>query len=297
MLIFSGSSNPVLAKKVAQELGCRNGRVLLSSFPNSETRVRIMEKNINSEVVLLQSFSNPADKNIIEFCLLADALKRLGAKKIVAVIPWMGYCIQDKVFLPGEPLSARVIANLIQACKIDSIIMVDLHNEAIEGFFDLPLSVLSAMPLFEDLFKKKDKIDVLVSPDVGALKKTTRFAEKLKLPIVTINKKRELVSGRTKIIGIEGKLEGKKALIIDDFISTGETLIQTAKYLKAQKVQKVIVAVTHHLFIKGTQKKLEKSPIDKIYISDTVMNPEKTSKQLEIVSVNKIIAQAISKVA
>lgn len=293
MLVVSGSSNPELTKKIAVQLKAKLAKVELSRFPNSEARVWIQEEDANDIAVIVQSFSDPADNHIIEFCLLVDAVKRLGAKKIVAVIPWMGYCIQDKVFRTGEPLSARVIADIIQSTKVDSVITVDLHNETTSGFFSLPLVHLSAWPIFIELFKTKKTADIVVAPDVGALKETTQVAQSLNLPLVTINKKRDFASGNVAIVGVDGEVKGKRALIMDDFISTGGTLVQTAEYLHEQGVKEITVAVTHHLFVPGAQEKLEKCPITKLYITDTVANQAVSSKKIRVVSIAGLIAEAI----
>lgn len=293
MVIIPGSSNPKLAKKIATNLKTKLAQVELSRFPNSEARVWIQEKDANDVAVVVQSFSAPADNHIIEFCLLVDAVKRLGAKKIIAVVPWMGYCIQDKVFRSGEPLSARVVADLIQSTKVDSLITVDLHNETTLGFFSLPLTHLSAWPLFKARFENQSQADVVVAPDVGALKETTKIAQELQLPLVTINKKRDLTTGKVEIVGVDGEVKGKRALIMDDFISTGGTLVQTAEYLHDQGVKEIIVAVTHHLFVPDAQEKLEKSPISKLYVTDTVANQAPRSKKLKVVSVADLIAEAI----
>ncbi|OGD62803.1 hypothetical protein A2160_05540 [Candidatus Beckwithbacteria bacterium RBG_13_42_9] len=293
MFVLSGSSNLPLAKKLAKKLACELTPVELSRFPNSEARVWIKSGNINDTAVVLQSFSDPADNHILEFCLLVDAVRRLGAKQIVVVIPWMGYCIQDKIFRRGEPLSARVVADIIQSTKVDSIITVDLHNETTLGFFNTPLIHLSANPLFVEFFKKKGNIDVLVAPDIGAAKESGQMARELGLPLATISKKRDLNTGKVTILGIEGEVKGKRVLITDDFISTGSTLIQTAEYLKKRGATKVTVAVTHHLFVPGVQEKLEKSQIDELYISDTIKNQYPQSKLLQVLSLAGIIAEAI----
>lgn len=295
MIVVSGSSNLPLAKKLADQLKARLAKVELSCFPNSEARVWVKEKDANKTAVLVQSFSAPADNHIIEFCLLVDAVKRLGAKKIIAVIPWMGYCIQDKVFRQGEPLSARVIADIIQSTKVDSLITVDLHNETIQGFFSLSLIHLSAVPLFQKIFQNTNLVDMIIAPDAGALKKTTQISQKLGLPMVTINKKRDFASGKVEIVGVDGRVKGKRALITDDFISTGSTLVQTAEYLNQQGVKEIIVAVTHHLFVPGAQEKLERAPIDRLYITDTIPNQAQKSQKIQVISVTPLIAEAIKK--
>ncbi len=297
MQLFSGSTNLPLARKITGILDIPLGITQITEFPNRETRVWVTEERIHKDVAVVQSFSGDPNKAIVEFCLLVDALRRSGAKTITAVVPWMGYSIQDKIFRQGEPLSSRVVADIIQSVRPDRIITVDLHNEAIQGFFSVPFTHLTAVPLFLERFKKLT-IDCVVAPDVGALKETTKIASQLGLPIVILNKQRDLHTGEVRIIGSKGDIEGKTALIMDDFISTGGTIIQAADFLKTQGVQKVIMGASHHLFVAGVQEKLAKSALDELYITDTVAMPEADKAfhgQLptHVVSVAELIAQEL----
>ena len=296
MKVYSGSSNPELAKKIAKELKVKMGKIELSRFSNGECRVWIKDKTANEKAVVVQSFSSPPDEYLIEFCLICDALKRMGAKKIIAVIPWFGYCIQDKVFREGESLSSKVIAKIIQTSKINRIITLDLHNQTIEGFFDVPFTELfTTYTLIDYLKNKGPKIDTIISPDVGAVKKSIHFAESFKIPLVTISKKRDFSTGKVSIISINEKINGKSVLITDDFISTGGTLMQTASYLKKQGVKKVYACLAHHFFVKGVQEKIEKSSIDKIFVTDTIQAPIKKYKKLQVISIAQRLAQSIKK--
>jgi len=296
MRIYSGSSNPKLAQNLSKVTGYPLSHVDISTFPNGETRVWV-DDEIDKDAIVVQSFSKNPDRMIIEFALIMDALKRGGADHITTVIPWLGYCIQDKVFRQGEPLSAKVIAEIVQSTKPDQIITIDLHNDAIQGFFTSRTKLLTAIPLFWEELKKK-KIDCVVAPDVGALKETSKTAQALDLPIVTLNKRRDLRSGKVEFVGIDGEVSGKSALITDDFISTGQTLIMAANYLKSKGVEKLYVAVTHHLFVPGVQEKLAQSGIDELYITDTIeMSITETATtdnfKTKIVSVAEMIAKNI----
>lgn len=295
MKVYSGSSNQQIAAEIAKKLKAKQGQIELSSFANNEVRVWINEKEANAKAIVVQSFSNPPDKHIIEFCLICDALKRLGTRKIIAVIPWMGYCIQDKVFRKGEPLSSKVIARIIQSAKVNHVITLDLHNQTIEGFFDIPFTeMFTTYPIIEYLKKKKLAIDLVISPDMGAIKKSTLFAQALSVPLATINKKRDLDSGKVTIIGTDGEVEGKRALITDDFISTGGTLIQTANFLKKQGVKKIFACLAHHFYINGVQEKIEASAIDILFATNTIQKPdEKKYKKLDIIDISGHIAKKI----
>jgi len=274
MQIYAGSTHPDLAQKLSKLSGFPVGKIEISQFPNHEIRIHILEDKIDREAIVIQSIVTHPNKAIMEFSLIMDALRRSGAREITAVIPWLGYCIQDKVFRKGEPLSARVVADLISASHPDKIITFDLHNETIQGFFNHQIYHLSAVPLLLEEIKKHSMPDIIVAPDVGALKESTKIAHSLDLPIAVLNKKRDLKTGKVEIIGIDRQIEGQHALIMDDFISTGSTLIQTVKYLKDHGVKHISVGVTHHLFVENTHQKLLQSGINDLYISNSVTLPK-----------------------
>jgi ribose-phosphate pyrophosphokinase len=266
MQIFAGSASQELGKKIGNL-----GKVRLEKFANGENRVQILEAKVESEVALLQSLSNPTNDNLVEFCLLCDALKRKGAKEIVGVVPWLGYSKQDKVFLPGEALGAKVIAKILQTSGITKLITFDLHNRAILGFFDIPVIELSAKPLFLEYLRTlvSDKM-IVVAPDEGAVKSSGYFARELGVPIVYMDKRRDLSSGEVSIVGMSGDVALKEVVVVDDMIATGATLIETARFLKSKGALKVTVCATHHLYVPGAQERLAKSVIDEVVVCDTV---------------------------
>ncbi len=300
MQIFGGSSNQVLVKKLG-ELGVSIGNANISKFANDEKRVSV-EKG-SGVAVILQSFSSPVDENIIEFCLLSDALTRAGYSELVGVIPWLGYSKQDKIFLPGEALSAKVIAKIIQTTKIKKLITFDLHNRAITGFFDIPVIELSAKPLFRDYFAQKiggdtDKY-VVVAPDEGAVKASAAISRELGVPIAYMDKRRDLKTGEVSVVGMSGEVEGKNVIIVDDMIVTGSTMMESAEYLKKMGAISVSVAATHHLYLPGVQEKLEASEIDEVIVSDTVRmisdsGGKQVNNKLRVLSVAQLIVDELS---
>jgi len=293
MLVFSGSSNRLLAGRIAKKLKTRLGKIELSRFPNGEARVYVTEPQVGREVVVVQSLSVPVDEHLVEFCLICDALKRKGVKEITAVIPWLGYSLQDKVFRLGEALSTKVVSKMLQTVPLEKVITYDLHNLAIPGFFEAPLTNLSGREFFVEYFKNKvDEKTVVVAPDTGAAKSSARFANSLGLDVVYVNKKRDLATGKVTVQGISQKVKGLKALIKDDLISTGGTLVTVSKLLKQQGVQSIEVAATHHLYVDGTQAKLNQSPIGNIVVTDTV-EPKVKAKKLKVLSVAEKIAEEI----
>lgn len=296
MKIYSGSSNIPLAKKLSKSMGIPLGKVELNKFTNNECKVWVKDK-VSEEVIILQSFSNPVDYHIIEFCLLADALKRQGAEKITAIIPWLGYSKQDKVFRPGEPLSVKVIAKIIQTTPIKKIITFDLHNPAIMGFFETPLKNINASGLFLDYFNTKLKKNdyIMISPDAGAVKASTQFANNLNIPIAYLNKKRDLKTGKVIIEGIDRSIKDKDIIILDDMIVTGSTLISASKYLKNIGAKSITVTATHHLFLNGVQQKLEKSGINTFLITNSIKKPDNlVSKNLQVFNIDKMIASSFN---
>jgi len=306
MQIFSGSSNRALASRIAKILGSEIGKVESSLFENGECRVRVMSDGKGS-AFLLQSLSQPVDQSIIEFCLIADALARDGHSNIVGIVPWLGYSKQDKVFREGEPLSAKVIAQILQTTKIKKLITFDLHNRAITGFFDIPVVELSAKPIFleyfRDMFSHKrsehslsqgsdlgESDFVVVAPDEGAVKSSAYFARELDVAIAYMDKRRDLRTGKVEVVAMSGDVKGKRVIIVDDMIVTGSTMMESAKYLKKLGAKSVSVAATHHLYINGVQEKLERSEIDKIVVSDTVSCTSKHEyKKLKILSIAQTI--------
>ena len=295
MLVFSASSNQTLAKNLAKELGTRLGKIELSRFSNDEARVWINETNPGRIVVLVQSLSAPTDEHLVEFCLIGDALQRLGVKRIIAVIPWLGYSKQDKIFRPGEPLSVKVIAKMLQVIPLEKVITFDLHNLAIPGFFEVPVVNLSGRKVFREYCRKlvTDKT-VIAAVDAGSVKSSERFSEDLGgVPLVYMNKVRDLVTGKVVYKSMSEPVEGKTVLIKDDLISTGNTLVEAAKFLKQNGAETIDVCATHHLYVPGAQEKLDQSPLNQIMVTDTIELKSK-SKKLKVISVAKMIAEEIA---
>lgn len=309
MQIYAGSSNPELARSIVELGGYEMGEVEIGKFANGETRVWVRSK-VESRVVVVQSLSTPTNEHLVEFCLICDALHRGGAREITAVIPWMGYSKQDKIFRPGEPLSAKVVAQILQTARLERMITIDLHNRATLGFFDIPVMELSARELFLRYFrqrieskevKEKSGKWVVVAPDAGAVKASTAFAEELGLKVVYIDKKRDLVTGKVRIGGMSRPVGGKEVIIIDDNIFTGSTIIEIAKLLKKNGAKSIYVGVTHHLNVEGVQDKLEQSGIEEIVVTDTIA-PMYTKKkmanvhQLKRLSVAQMIVDEVGEI-
>ena len=296
MLVFSGSSNQPLARKIARSLKTHLGKIELSRFPNDEARIYIKEKNPGRRAVLVQSLSLPTDKNLIELMLIGDALVRLRVKKIILVVPWLGYSKQDKVFRPGEPLSAQVVAKMLQILPLEKVITYDLHNPGIAKFFGCPIINLSGRRLFNNFFRDRvDRKTIIVAPDKGSQASIKRFAKDLgNLRVAFIAKDRSLVTGKITVKGIDRLVKGLPVLIKDDLIATGDTLIEAIRLLKQEGAKTIEVCATHHLFLPGAQKRLDQSPLDRLWVTDTIRTAG-WSKKLKVISVAERIAWAVEK--
>lgn len=295
--IFSGNSNTSLASEIAQKLGQSLSKVEIVRFADSECRVRIEEEVEEEVVFIIQSLSNPVDENLMELLLLGDAVKRGEAKKVIAVLPYHGYARQDRVHRPGECLSSAVVTKLIESVGFDKIITVELHSDAILGFFKIPLIHLSGLSLFKDEIANKKQDFVIISPDAGAVKRAQGFAEDLDVPLALIEKKRDLNQPH-KIISMKvvGDVKDKIAFIVDDVIVSGGTLVNAAYLLKQKGAKQVFAAATHADFVGGADKILADSPIDKIWVTDTIpIADERKFAKLTVFPIASIIASAMKK--
>lgn len=280
MKIISGSSNVAFAQSLAQHLQLPLGKVDISTFANGEKRVWVEEDVKGENVILVQSFGEPTDQHIMEFLLLADALERAGVRHINAVIPWLGYSLQDKVFRPGEPIAAKVVADLISHSYIKRAFLFDLHNTSTPGFFSIPVQHLNAHTLFADYVKKTFDLNnsVVASPDFGGLKRARVFAELLDLPLVKIDKKRDLNTGDVTALGIQGEVKNKNVIIIDDIINTGSTVVSAAAILKENGSQSVHFLASHGPLVATAHQKLHDSALDSIVVTNSIAQVQENDK-------------------
>lgn len=296
-VILAGNSNIELANKIVSELKMPLGRCEIIRFADSECRVRILEEIEGKNVFIIQSLSNPVDEYLMEFLLMGDAVKRMEPNKMIAVIPYHGYARQDRIHRPGECLSAQVVSKLVESVGFDKLLTVELHNEAILGFFKIPVIHISGLTIFHSLVEGLTGDVIVITPDAGALKRAQKFAESLDLPLALIEKKRDLDKPH-KILSMKvvGDVKNKTAIIVDDVIVTGGTLMNAAFLLKDQGANKVIAAATHADFVGGADKILQDSPIDAIWVTDTNDIPEfKNFSKLKISSISHLISAEIAK--
>lgn len=292
MNIISGSSNQQLAQNLVDVLQNQNQETSLiecelSKFANDEKRVWIKDENKvrGQKVVLIQSFSTPVDENVIESLLLIDALERLGAKEVSVLIPWMGYSLQDKVFREGEAIAAKVVADLISNSFASRVFLLDLHNPSIPGFFSIPTYHLSAKKLFLEYLKQHLSLDqaVVVSPDFGGLKRARDFANSLDLPLLNIDKSRDLKTGVVTAHALHGgEVEGKDAIVFDDVIVSGGTVAKAASLLKKEGAKRVFFIATHGIFCNDGLQVIDQSEVDQVLVSDSIAQNKKSSKLTQL---------------
>jgi ribose-phosphate pyrophosphokinase len=303
-IIFSGNANRKLAEEIAERMDMRVGNALVDKFKNEECRIEIKENVRGAEAFIVQSIckapnGNSVNDSLIELLLLIDALRRASAYRITAVIPYFGYAKQDKKTKGREPISAKLVANMIETAGAKRMVTVDLHAAQIQGFFDLPVDNLVAMPTLSNFLKqeglKDDKI-VIVSPDAGGVSRAELFARRLHSSLAIVFKRRPEpdVSEVTEIVG---DVSGKIAVVVDDMISTGGTLAKAAYALIERGATKVYTCATHGIFAGNAIAQLEQSPITRIITTNTIPAPENLGEKFLILSIAQILADAIKRIA
>lgn len=297
MVILSGSSNLSLATKVAAELSANLVEREISKFPNGETKLRLLSDIKGQTVAIIQSLQAPVNDYLIELLLLADAAKRAGAKQIIAVIPWLGYSKQDKVFSSGEPLSMAVVARAICSAPLHAILLMEVHSTKELEFFSLPVRHVSLIDMFVDEVKSQvNENSVVVSPDSGGDERSNEFAKRLGLPVIYIDKIRHPVTGDAEVNGISAPVNGKDCLMFDDLISTGSTVVADGGYLHRQGARSVTFCATHGIFARGFSS-FDGKTVDKIIVSDSIpVLPTKSNLAphfVKVISASKTIAEAL----
>ena len=279
-LIFSGNSNPALAEEIAKKLKLHVGKALVSKFKNEETRVEIGENVRGSEVFVVQSLCKSPEGNgvndaMMELLLMIDALRRASAARITAVIPYYGYAKQDKKTKGREPISAKVVANLLKITGAKRLVTMDLHAAQIQGFFDIPVDNLLAIATLCNHLKREglagNKI-VVVSPDAGGVHRAELFAKRLESSLAIVFKRRP-EPDVSEVTDIVGDVNGKIAVVVDDMISTGGTLAKAAEAIRARGATKVYTVATHGIFAGDAVSVLEESQIEKVIVTNTIPFP------------------------
>ncbi len=299
LMVFAGRSHPELAQRMAEQLGVELGDVELKSFANDETYVRYTESIRGADVFIVQTGSEPVDRNLMELLLMIQAAKLASAKRITAVIPWFPYSRQDRKAKPREPISARLIADAIQLAGADRVLTMDLHAGQIQGFFTIPVDHMTALPLFARYFKDLGLTGenvVSVSPDAGRAKMAVRFAEMIGADFAIMHKSRP-AHDTAEVTEIAGRVRGKTAILGDDVIMTGGTLLANVAALKEHGVGDVYVFATHGLFSGGALERFADSGITGIVVTDTVpIDALKRPPNMTVLPISGLLAETIMNV-
>ncbi len=295
--LITGNSNPGLAKAISKYLNCPLTAAIVEPFSDGEIRVEIKENVRGCDLFVIQSTCHPVNDNLMELCLIIDALKRASARRITAVIPYYGYARQDRKVVPRVPISAKLVADFISVAGAHRVLTVDLHAGQIQGFFNIPVDNLYASKVLLEHLKKFDDDMVIVSPDAGGTERARGYASKLNTSLAIIDKRREKPN-ESEVMNVIGDVKGKLAVIVDDMVDTGGTLVNAANALKEKGAKDVIACVTHPVLSGSAVEKIEKSPLSKLIVTDTIPLNEKAKKcsKIEVVSIAGLIGQAIENI-
>jgi ribose-phosphate pyrophosphokinase len=300
LALFSGRSHPELAEDIAALLGEELGDPKLVDFPNTEVRCTFGDSIRGADVFLLQSHAAPVNESLMEHLIMIDAAKRASAKRITAVCPYYGYGRQDRKAKGREPITAKLVADLLTAAGADRIISVDLHSGQIQGFFDGPFDHLSAMPVLEDYLRQNmgDDDFVCVAPDMGRTKVADRYAERLGTHAAAVFKRRAKDEiGSVEAVGVMGDVEGRRCVLLDDMIDTAGTICAAADILLDNGASEVWALATHGVLSGPAVDRLKNSNLSRIVVTNTLpLPPEKQFDKLEILSVAQIVADALDAV-
>ncbi len=293
--VFSGSSNQRVAKGICDSLGIELGKAEVKSFSDGEISVDIKESVRGMEIYVIQSTCTPCNDNLMELLLMLDALKRASAYSITAVIPYYGYSRQDRKVAPRTPISAKLVADLIEVAGATRVVCVDLHAGQIQGFFNIPVDNIYATPVLLPYIKENYIDDfVVVSPDAGGVERARAFAKRLEAGLAIIDKRRPSANV-SEVMHIIGDVEGKSAIILDDMIDTAGTLTQAAEALKDHGAEKIYACCTHGVFSGPAIERIEKSVISEIVVTDTVPERVKCEK-IKYVSTGPLLGEAIKRI-
>jgi ribose-phosphate pyrophosphokinase len=293
-LLFSGTSHPAFAQEVANYLNAPLGRVKFEPFPDGEISVQILDNVRGRDVFVIQSIAREPNNYLMELLIMLDALKRASAKSLAVVIPYYGYARQDRKDKPRVPITAKLMANLISVAGATRVLTLDLHAGQIQGFFDIPVDNLYATPILgEAILKLGLKNLVIMAPDLGAIKKARAYAEYLHADFALIDKRR-VTSETVEVYSLIGNVKDRDVVLVDDMCSTGGTLLMAAQACRDAGAKRIFAAVTHGLFVGKAIQALDKSPIEKIMVTNSVTLPESFQHpKIEQVSVAKLFGESI----
>jgi len=294
--IFSGSAHPALAKEIADNLGITVGAARLHRFPDTEVSFQIDENIRGTDVFIVQPTSPPVDEHLVELCVMMDAFRRSSASRITAVIPYYGYARQDRKDKPRVPISAKLVANLLEAAGTNRVLTMDLHKAQIQGFFDIPVDHLFAAPVIIEWLARQNYDGLtIVSPDVGGAERARAYAKRLDAELAIIDKRRS-EDGTAEVMNVVGDVKGRVCVIADDIIDTAGTIQKAAQALVDNGASRVLAAAVHGVLSGPALERIEKSPIDKLVVTNTIPRRSGATDKVVVLSVGRLLAQAIKSI-
>jgi ribose-phosphate pyrophosphokinase len=296
--VFTGNANPALAAEICYELGCPLAAVTVKQFSDGEVHLQIQENVRGADVFVVQPTCTPVDRNLMELLLMMDALKRASAERITAVLPYYGYARQDRKDRPRMPISARLVASLLERAGANRVLALDLHAAQIQGFFDVPVDHLFATPVMIDYFEEMGGEGLtVVSPDAGGVERARAFAKRLDSPLAIIDKRRTDVNV-AEVMHIIGEVEGQDCLIVDDLIDTAGTLVKAAEALLKQGAKSVRACATHAVLSGPAVERIENSEIEEVVVTNSIPLSETADscRRIKWLSVAPLLAKAIQSI-
>ena len=296
--VFSGNAHPDLAKEITDYLGITLGKCEVFQFSNENTFVRILENVRERDAFVVQPLSSPVNSNLVELLIMIDALKRASAGRITAVIPYYGYGRSDRKDQPRVPITARLVADLLMVAGANRMLTVDLHAAQIQGFFNIPVDELTAVYLISDYFRKAKYGDVVaVAADIGATKRARDVAAKLNAPLAIMEKRRMGNDDRTQTLNVIGEVEGKIALVVDDEIDTGGSLLGVTNTLLERGASKVYACCTHPIFSSPAVERIASSQLEEVVVTNTVpVKDGKLTDRVTVLSIAPLLGEAIRRI-
>jgi ribose-phosphate pyrophosphokinase len=299
LMVVSGNANPLLAKEVARRLQIPVGRIAVGRFSDGEVNVEILENVRGRDVFVLQSTSSPTNDNLMEIMVIIDALKRSSAARITAAIPYFGYARQDRRPRSARvAISAKVVANMLEAVGVDRVLTMDLHADQIQGFFDIPVDNIYAAPiLLGDVWKQNFQDLIVVSPDVGGVVRARALAKRLDSELAIIDKRRPKANV-SEVMNIIGEVDGRTCVIMDDMVDTAGTLCKAAEVLKERGAKRVVAYCTHAVLSGSAVQKITVSPLDELVVTDTIAlrDDARACNKIRQLSVAELLAETIRRI-
>ncbi|MFW5787664.1 MAG: ribose-phosphate diphosphokinase [Halanaerobiales bacterium] len=294
--IIAGNSHPGLADDICNYLGTEVVSSDIARFQDGEISVTIDQTVRGADVFVVQPTMTPVNENIMELLVMIDALRRASARRITAVVPYYGYARQDRKAQPRDPITAKLVANLLTTAGADRLLSIDLHASQIQGFFDIPVDHLYAAPLMVEYFKNKDMDKMTaVSPDVGAVKRVRSIAQALDIPMAIVDKRRPKPNV-AEVMNIIGEVEGRNVILFDDIIDTAGTMCEAGRVLKEKGAENVFASATHALFSGPAVERLKKAPFSEIVITNTIPERGDELENLTVLSVASLLGEAIDRI-